>query len=142
MKNDYFDIEKLMDDSFEKVDDELDRLNREVYRITKGIGRMTLEPIHEVQANYYFNDEPMDENYYLNFSYNNTKIGSPVRNRFAVLSYAETYPVLVKSLKTEDSEVIRINNPTEFHNILKKLVNDDSVLHSVRSAMNQKEAEK
>jgi len=84
----------------------------------------------------------MDENYYLTFLYNNTKINSPVRNKFAVLSYAETYPVLVQSLKTEDSEVVKINNQKEFHKILKELVNDDSVLRSVRSAMNQKEAKK
>ena len=142
MKNDYFDLKKLMDDSSEKVDDELDNLNNEVCAITNGVGRMTLQPIHEVEADHYFDDEAMDENYYLIFSYNNTKIGSPVRNRFAVLSYAETYPVLVKSLKTEDSEVIRINNQKEFHKILKKLVNDDSVLRSVRSARNQKEAKK
>ena len=123
MKNDYFDLKKLMDDSSDKVDDELDNLNNEVCGITKGVGRMTLQPIHEVEAEHYFDDEAMDENYYLIFSYNNTKIGSPVRNRFAVLSYAETYPVLVKPLKTEDSEVIKIKNQKEFHNILNFFTN-------------------
>jgi len=142
MKNDYFDMAKLLDSSSEKVDDELDRLNSEVCGITKGVGRMTLQPIHELEAEHYFGDDAMDENYYLIFSYNNTKINSPVRNKFAVLSYAETYPVLVQSLKTEDSEVVKINNQKEFHKILKELVNDDSVLRSVRSAMNQKEAKK
>ena len=142
MKNDYFDMVKLLDSSSEKVDDELDRLNNEVCGITKGVGHMTLQPIHELEAEHYFGDDAMDENYYLIFSYNNTKIGTPVRNKFAVLSYAETYPVLVQSLKTEDSEVYKITNRKDFHDHLKKLVNDDSVLRSVRGAMRQKEAKK
>jgi hypothetical protein len=142
MKNDYFDLKKLMDDSSDKVDDELDNLNNEVCSITKGVGRIVLHPLHTLEAEHYFGDKMMDENYYLTFLYNNTKINSPVRNKFAVLSYAETYPVLVQSLKTEDSEVVKINNQKEFHKILKELVNDDSVLRSVRSAMNQKEAKK
>ena len=43
MKNDYFDLKKLMDDSSDKVDDELDNLNNEVCGITKGVGRMKLK---------------------------------------------------------------------------------------------------
>ena len=78
----------------------------------------------------------MDEAYYLVFCYTNEKTNSPVRNKFAALSYAETYPVLIKPLKIARPEKM-INNQKELHEYLKELVNDESVLRSVRLAMRQ-----
>lgn len=143
MKDDYFDLEKIMDESSDKVDDELDNLNNEVCRITNGIGSVRLTPIFDDEAKVLFrnNLQIMDENYYLVFCYTNKKMNSPVRNKFAALSYAETYPVLVKPLKVNRAEKM-ISNQKELHEYLKELVNDESVLRSVRMAMRQGENKK
>jgi len=143
MKDDYFDLEKLMDESSDKVDDELDNLNKEVCGITNGVGHIRLMPLIDDEAKVLFrnNLQVMDENYYLVFCYTNGKTNSPVRNKFAALSYAETYPVLIKPLKVNRSEKI-INNQKELHEYLKELVNDESVLRSVRMAMRQGEKKK
>lgn len=138
MKDDYFDLEKLMDTSSNKVDDELDNLNNEVFGITNGVGSIRLTPICDDEAKVLFrnNWQIMDEAYYLVFCYTNEKTHSPVRNKFAALSYAETYPVLIKPLKVTRPEKM-INNQKELHEYLKELVNDESVLRSVRLAMRQ-----
>lgn len=143
MKDDYFDLEKIMDESSDKVDDELDNLNNEVHMITNGIGSVRLTPIFDDEAKVLFrnNLQIMDENYYLVFCYTNEKTNSPVRNKFAALSYAETYPVLVKPLKVNRAEKM-ISNQKELHEYLKELVNDESVLRSVRMAMRQGEKKK
>lgn len=143
MKNDYFDLEKLMDESSDKVDDELDNLNNEVCGITNGVGSVRLTPIYDDEAKVLFknNLQVMDENYYLVFCYTNGKTNSPVRNKFAALSYAETYPVLIKPLKVNRAEKM-ISNQKELHEYLKELVNDESVLRSVRMAMRQGEKKK
>lgn len=143
MKDDYFDLEKLMDESSDKVDDELDNLNNEVCRLTNGIGSVRLTPIFDDEAKVIFknNWQIMDENYYLVFCYTNEKTNSPVRNKFAALSYVETYPVLVKPLKVNRAEKM-ISNQKELHEYLKELVNDESVLRSVRMAMRQGEKQK
>lgn len=136
MENDYFDIEKLTNPCYEEVEKELDLLNDEVCRITNGVGKIRLQPISDDEAKLYFNDDIMDENYYLVFTYTNKKTNSQVRNKFAVLSYAEVYPVLVKPLKIEKS-VESYGNPKALRGILKTLVNDESVLRSVRLAIKQ-----
>lgn len=143
MKDDYFDLEKLMDESSDKVDDELDNLNNEVCGITKGVGHISLMPHIDDEAKVLFrnNLQVMDENYYLVFCYTNEKTNSPVRNKFAALSYAETYPVLIKPLKVNRAEKM-ISNQKELHEYLKELVNDESVLRSVRMAMRQGEKKK
>lgn len=142
MKNDYFDLEKIMDESSDKVDDELDNLNNEVCGITNGVGHMSLIPFSdEVKMLFKNSWQVMDENYYLVFCYTNEKTNTPVRNKFAALSYAETYPVLVKPLKVNKAEKM-ISNQKELHEYLKELVNDESVLRSVRMAMRQGEKKK
>lgn len=139
MKNDYFDLDKIMDESSDKVDDELDNLNNEVCGITHGVGHMSLMPLIDDETKVLFrnNLQVMDENYYLVFCYTNEKTNSPVRNKFAALSYAETYPVLIKPLKVNRAEKMK-----ELHEYLKELVNDESVLRSVRMAMRQGEKKK
>jgi len=144
MKDDYFDIEKLLDESSDKVDDELDNLNNEVCKITNGVGSIRLMPLYDDEVRVTFKNENqiMDENYYLVFVYNNKKANNaPVRNKFAALSYAETYPVLIKPLKVNRAEKM-ISNQKDLHEYLKELVNDESVLRSVRMAMRQGEKKK
>lgn len=143
MKDDYFDLEKLMDESSDKVDDELDNLNNEVCKITHGVGSIRLMPLYDDEAKVLFKNDMqvMDETYYLVFCYTNEKVKSQVRNKFAVLSYAETYPVLIKPLKVNRPEKM-ISNQKALHEYLKELVNDESVLRSIRMAMRQGEKKK
>ena len=56
-------------------------------------------------------------------------------------AYAETYPVLIKPLKVNRPEKM-ISNQKALHEYLKELVNDESVLRSVRMAMRQGEKKK
>lgn len=144
MKDDYFDIEKLMDESSDKVNDELDNLNNEVCRITNGVGSIRLMPVigDEVKVLFRNYRQVIDETYYLVFCYTNEKTNSQVRNKFAALSYAETYPVLIKSLKSTPCPEMVVNSQKELHEYLKELVNDESVLRSVRMAMRQGEKKK
>lgn len=145
MTDDYFDLDKIMDGSSDKVDDELDNLNNEVWRITNGVGSIRLTPIFDDEAKLLFSNnlQIMDETYYLVFCYTNEKDDHKfsVRNKFAALSYAETYPVLIKPLKATCPEKM-ISNQKELHEYLKELVNDESVLRSVRMAMRQGEKKK
>lgn len=142
MKDDYFDVETIMKLSLEEVDKELDSLNDEVYRITKGVGCMQLSPLHEEEAKIFFGDDALDENYYLLFKYTNDKTHTAVRNKFVALSYSETYPVLAKPLKTANTDVVKFDNSKDFHKFLKKIVNDESVLRSIRIALKQAEDKK
>lgn len=138
MASDYFDLEKLENLerlSKEKVDDELDRLNDEVCRLTKGVAKIVLQPIIEEESRIFFNDDAQDENYRIVLTYTNTKTKSAVRNKFAALSYSEFYPVYVKPLKLENCELVKCNSPKELRKILKTMVNDDSVLRSMRLAI-------
>ena len=143
MKNDYFDLDKIMNESSDKVDDELDNLNNEVCKITKGVGSIRLMPMYDDEAKVLFRNDMqiMDETYYLVFCYTNEKVKSQVRNKFAAISYAETYPVLIKPLKVNRPEKM-ISNQKGLHEYLKELVNDESVLRSVRMAMRQGEKKK
>lgn len=135
MVSDYFDLEKLEELSKEKVDDELDRLNNEVCRLTKGVASIVLQPIMAEESRIFFNDDEQDENYRLVLTYTNPKTKSPVRNKFAALSYSEVYPVYVKPLKLENCELVKCNSPKELRKILKTMVNDDSVIRSMRIAI-------
>ena len=143
MKDDYFDLDKIMDESSDKVDDELDNLNNEVCKITNGVGSIRLMPIFDDEAKILFRNDMhvMDETYYLVFCYTNEKMNSQVYNKFAVISYAETYPVLIKPLKVNRPEKM-ISKQKDLHEYLKELVNDESVLRSVRMAMRQGEKKK
>ena len=120
MQDDYFDLETIKSLSLEEVDTELDNLNNEVYRITKGVGCMRLSPLHQDEAKIYFRDDELDESYYLVFTYTNDKTHSAVRNKFAALSYSETYPVLVKPLKMANTDLVKFDNSKDFHKFLKK----------------------
>lgn len=135
MASDYFDLEKLARLRKEKVDDELDRLDNEVRRLTKGVAKIVLQPIIEDESRIFFNDDEQDENYRIVLIYTNPKTKSPVRNKFAAISYAEFYPVYVKPLNLGNCEVVKCDSPSELRKILKTMVNDDSVLRSMRIAI-------
>lgn len=135
MADDYFDLEKIMSPTNEKVDDELDRLNNEVCRLTKGTASVMLQPITDDEARLFFDGNEQDESYRILFTYRNPKTDSMVRNRFAAISYAEVYPAYVKPLKLENCEVVKCNNEKDLRKILRKMVNDDSVIRSVRNAI-------
>lgn len=135
MADDYFDLEKIMSNKSEKVDDELDRLNREVCRLTKGAASVMLYPISEDAARIFFDGNEQDESYYILLAYKNPKTNSTVRNRFAVISYTEFYPAYIKPLKLEKCDVVKCNDETDLRKILKTIVNDDTVIRSVRNAI-------
>ncbi len=135
MANDYFDLEKIMCPTSQKVDDELDRLNNEVFRITEGTASVMLQPISEEEARIFFDGDEQDESYYILLKYQNPKTNSTVRNKFAAISYTEFYPAYVKPLKLENSDVVKCNNEKDLRNIIRKIVNDDTVIRSVRNVL-------
>lgn len=135
MADDYFDLEKIMSTTSDKVDDELDRLNNEVCRLTKGTASVMLQPITDDEARIFFDGDEQDESYYILLKYKNTKTESTVRNIFAAISYTEIYPAYVKPLKLENCDVVKCNNEKDLRKILKKIVNDDTVIRSVRNAI-------
>ena len=135
----YFDVDKLMAEvAAGKVDDELDLLNNEVCRLTNGNGALRLQPISQDEATCLFDDKVSDESYYLVLTYTNKKLNNTqVRNRFAFVSYAEFYPVYVKPIKLDNTDVVKCVNQKEFRKMLKKLVNEESVIRSMRLARSQ-----
>lgn len=135
MADDYFDLEKIMSPTSQKVDDELDRLNNEVFRITKGTASVMLQPIMEDEARLFFDGDEQDETYYILFKYQNPKTNSTVRNKFAAISYTEFYPAYVKPLKLENCDVVKCNNEKDLRKIIRKMVNDDTVIRSVRNVL-------
>ena len=135
MADDYFDLEKIVSNKSEKVDDELDRLDREVRRLTKGTASVMLYPISSDAANIFFDGNEQDESYYILLKYQNPKTNSAVRNRFAVISYTEFYPAYIKPLKLEKCDVVKCNDETDLRKILKNIVNDDTVIRSIRNAI-------
>lgn len=135
MADDYFDLEKIMSTTSEKVDDELDRLNNEVCRLTKGTASVMLQPITDDEARIFFGGDEQDESYRLLLTYKNPKTESTVRNIFAAISYTEFYPAYVKPLKLENCDVVKCNNEKDLRKIIRKIVNDDTVIRSVRNAI-------
>lgn len=142
MDNDYFDLEKLMSTTGEDVDDELDRFNNEVFRITKGTASVMRQPITAAEAKTFFGDDKQDESYRILLTYTNPKTESTVRNIFAAISYTEIYPAYVKPLKLKKCEVVKCNNADDLRKILRKMVNDDTVIRSVRNAIRISEDKK
>ena len=135
MADDYFDLEKIMSTTSEKVDDELDRLNNEVCRLTKGTASVMLQPISDDEARIFFGGDEQDESYRILLTYRNPKTESTVRNIFAAISYTEFYPAYIKPLKLENCDVVKCNNEKDLRKILRKIVNDDTVIRSVRNAI-------
>lgn len=135
MADDYFDLEKIMSTTSDKVDDELDRLNNEVCRLTKGTASVMLQPITDDEARIFFGGDEQDESYRILLTYRNPKTESTVRNIFAAISYTEFYPAYVKPLKLENCDVVKCNNEKDLRKILRKIVNDDTVIRSVRNAI-------
>lgn len=135
MADDYFDLEKIMSTTSDKVDDELDRLNNEVCRLTKGTASVMLQPITDDEARIFFGGDEQDESYRILLTYRNPKTESTVRNIFAAISYTEFYPAYVKPLKLENCDVVKCNNEKDLRKIIRKIVNDDTVIRSVRNAI-------
>ena len=135
MADDYFDLEKIMSTTSDKVDNELDRLNNEVCRLTKGTASVMLQPITDDEARILFDGDEQDESYYILLKYQNTKTNSTVRNIFAAISYTEFYPAYIKPLKLENCDVVKCNNEKDLRKILRNIVNDDTVIRSVRNAI-------
>jgi hypothetical protein len=135
MADDYFDLEKIMSPTSQKVDDELDRLNNEVCRITEGTASVMLQPISDDEARLFFDGDEQDESYYILLKYQNPKTNSTVRNKFAAISYTEFYPAYVKPLKLENGDVVKCNNEKDLRKIIRKIVNDDTVIRSVRNVL-------
>ena len=143
MSDDYFDLEKIMSNTSEKVDEELDRLNNEVYRLTKGTASVMLQPITDDEARIFFDGDEQDETYRILLTYKIPKTESTVipktestvRNIFAAISYTEFYPAYIKPLKLKNCDVVKCNNEKDLRKILRKIVNDDTVIRSVRNAI-------
>lgn len=135
MADDYFDLEKIMSTTSEKVDEELDRLNNEVCRLTKGTASIMLQPITDDEARIFFDGDEQDESYRILLTYKIPKTASTVRNIFAAISYTEFYPAYIKPLKLENCDLVKCNNEKDLRKILRKIVNDDTVIRSVRNAI-------
>ncbi len=135
MDNDYFDLEKLMSTTSERVDDELDRFDNAVCHITKGVASVMRQPITPDEAKTFFGGDKQDESYRILLTYKNPKTNSTVRNIFAAISYTADYPAYVKPLKLENCDVVKCDNQNDLREILRKMVNDDTVIRSVRNAI-------
>lgn len=135
MASDYFDMEKLASLSTERVDDELDRLNNEVCRLSNGVAKIVLQPIMEYDSRKFFGDDKQDDNYRLVLTYTNQKAKSTVCNKFAAISYSEFYPVYLKPLKLGNGKLVKCDSSQELRKMLKTMVNDESVLRSMRIAI-------
>lgn len=134
--DDFFNLDLLNKVEEDKVEDELNSLNDAVHSITKGNAKVTKIPLIEDVVKSYFGDKHHDENYYINISYIN-KENQKIENKFCVISYSETYPVIVLSLKNEDG-IQEFSNKSDFHKYLKKICNEKSVISSLRLSMRKK----
>lgn len=134
--DDFFDLDLLNKVEEDKVEKELNSLNEAVYSITKGNAKVTKIPLIEDDVKAYFGDKHYDENYYVAISYT-YKENQKITNKFCVISYSETYPVIVLSLKNEDG-VQEFSNKSDFHKYLKKICNEKPVIGSLRLSMRKK----
>lgn len=134
--DDFFNLDLLNKEVEDKVENELNSLNDAVCSITKGNAKVTITALIEDAVKAYFGDKHHDENYYVNISYTN-KENQKITNKFCVISYSETYPVIVLSLKNEDG-IQEFSNKYDFHKYLKKICNEKSVISSLRLSMMKK----
>lgn len=130
--DDFFNLD-LLNKEEDKVENELNSLNDAVCRVSKGNAKVTTTPLIEEAVESYFGDKHHDENYYVCISYIN-KENQRIENKFCVISYSETYPVIVLSLKNEDG-IQEFSNESDFHKYLKKICNEKSVISSLRLSM-------
>ena len=134
--DDFFNLDLLNKVEEDKVENELNSLNDAVCSITKGNAKVTITTLIEDAVKAYFGDKHYDENYYVNISYIN-KENQKITNKFCVISYSETYPVIVLSLKNEDG-IQEFSNKSDFHKYLKKICNEKPVISSLRLSMRKK----
>lgn len=135
--DDFFNLD-LLNKIEDEVVHELNSLNDAVCSTTKGNATAAIQPLIEDEVKAYFGDKHYDENYYLCISYINKEVNQKVINKFCVISYSETYPVIVLSLKNKDG-IQEFSNKSDFHKYLKKICNEKPVISSLRLSMRKKE---
>ena len=138
MYGDYFDMKKLVKKSEDRVDDELENFRTEVCKVSKGNADVTLNIAHEVEYIKYGINKHYDENYTVNIVYTHKATNQRIVNKFLFISYNETYPVIVKFLKNDDA-IQEFNDKDSFHEYLKKVCNEESIVGSIRLSMKKKE---
>ena len=134
MKHDYFDEETLkkITESI-SVDGILEEMALELRKITNGKADISLTriPIDEIKK--LFGEHHFEEGYYIYIRYIKNK--EQKRNRFCAISYDDSFPLFAINLKEKFSIPKRIETCVQFKEYLKKILENPSVLASVRSAI-------
>lgn len=132
--NDYFD-EKTLNKITESisVDEILEEMALELRKITNGKADISLTRISIDETKKLFGEHHFEEGYYVYIRY--TKNKEQKRNRFCAISYIESYPLFAINLKEKFSIPKRIETCEQFKEYLKKILENQSVLASVRSAI-------
>lgn len=138
----FFDETKLKKEpNKDEVMEEFKNLNKTIMSITKGNGRIHAIPIAEDEADSIFEGNRLDTSFYIVFRYSvpdDKKILHWYRNKFTCVSYNETFPVWILDLKNDDADLQKFEDKESFHNFIKKMVNKESFLRSLRRAINGK----
>ena len=139
-ENNFFDLKKVQEDLLkDEVMEEMNALNEAVKTITKERGQIHLSQMTDDEAEVYFNKSKQDVSYYAFFRYSlidSKKKLHWYRNRFACLTYSETFPVWIIDLKEENQEIKRFTERGSFHEFVKTMVNKESFIRSLKRAMN------
>jgi len=141
-KNIFFDLKQLKENPSEDgVMEEFNKLNQTVEKLTEGRGKIHLAPMTDDEAVAYFRKYKQDLSYYAYFRYvlydpNGKKY--LFRNRFACLTYSDTFPVWIIDLKDANQKTRRFIDASGFHDYVKAIVNKKSFIRSLQRAMNGK----
>lgn len=132
--NDYFDEETLkkITESI-SVDGILEEMALELRKITNGKADISLTRISIDETKKLFGEHHFEEGYYIYIRY--TKNKEQKRNRFCAISYDDSFPLFVRFLKGEPSNIRRLENSEQFKEYFKYILQSQSVLASVRSAI-------
>lgn len=133
----YFDLNTLNNLTKPFVRDELEKLQKEIYKITKRNATLIVKEATDSELSSFEFKPKYDETYLLAISYINKVTKRKVNNVFCLINYSETYPVIVKFLKDE-SEAVECKYDKEFHEYLKKICNNNSVLCSLILSLRKK----
>ncbi|MBR6124116.1 hypothetical protein IKQ19_11080 [Candidatus Saccharibacteria bacterium] len=121
----------------DEVMDELNQLDNSVQRITVGNGHIITQAMSADEAEGVFGLKDFGTSSYVYLKYTvKDKKGKSHRysNRFICICYNESFPVWAVDLKDSDVKPKCISTKEDFHEFLKKVVNKDSFLRSLKRA--------
>lgn len=132
--NYYFDEETLKKITENiSVNEILEEMALELRKITNGKADISLIRISIDETKKLFGEHHFEEGYYIYIRY--TKNKEQKRNRFCAISYNDSFPLFVRFLKGEPSSIKRLENCEQFKEYFKYILQSQSVLASVRSAI-------